>query len=355
MAQTACLLLFLLISVPGYTATIRTIAGNGTQGLSATQVDNPFGLVIGPDKALYICEVGNHVIRRLDLKKMTLSVVAGNGRKGYSGDGGPATEASLNEPYEVQFDAKGNMYFVERLNHLVRRVDRKTRIISTIAGTGTPGFSGDGGPANKAQFKEPHSLAFDRAGKLLICDIANHRIRRMDLKTGTIETYAGTGEKKSTPEGSPVKGTPLNGPRALAVDRAGNVYLALREGNAVYRIDAATERYSHVAGTGEKGNSGDGGPARDARLSGPKAVSVGADGALYVADTENHTIRRIDGKSQIITTVAGTGARGDGPDGDPLKCKLSRPHGVYVDKKGAVYIGDSESHRVRLLSDTRQR
>jgi DNA-binding beta-propeller fold protein YncE len=334
---------------------VSSIAGTGVAGFSGDggpgvegQTNNPYGLVIGPDGALYFCEVGNHRIRRLDMKTHRLSTVAGTGTKGYAGDGGPATQASLNEPYEIRFDKAGNMFFVEMQNHVVRRVDAKTKIISTVAGNGSPGFAGDGGPAAKAQFKQPHSIAFDPDGNLLVCDIGNNRIRRIDLKTGTIDTYMGTGEKKPTPDGSPLAGTPLNGPRALDLDPKGNMYLALREGNAVYRIDSKSKKIYHLAGTGEKGYTGDGGDAKLAKLSGPKGISYSSDGGVYIADTESHTIRRIDLKSGMITTVLGTGERGDGPMGDPLKCKLARPHGVFV-HKGIVYVDDSESHRVLVL------
>jgi sugar lactone lactonase YvrE len=336
--------------------TVATIAGTGAPGLSGdggpgtqARIANPYGLTTGPDGALYFCEIDNHVIRRLDLKTGILSTVAGNGKAGYSGDGGPAVEASLNQPYEVRFDKAGNMYFVEMQNHLVRRVAAKTRVISTVAGTGQPGFSGDGGPAARAQFRTPHSIAFDAAGGLLVCDIGNHRIRRVNLDTGTIETWAGTGERRPTPDGAPLAGTPLNGPRAIDVDPQGILYLALREGNAVYRIDPKAARIYHVAGTGEKGYEGDGGPAKQAKLSGPKGIAWAPDHSLYIADTESHTIRRIDLKSGRISTVLGSGERGDGPDGDPLKCKTSRPHGVFVDRKGILYVGDSESHRVRMV------
>src|SRR6185436_8991138 len=215
--------------------TTVTIAGTGTAGFSgdggpgiAAQINNPYGLAIGPDGALYFCEIGNHRVRRLDLKTGLISTAAGSGRKGYAGDGGPALAADLNEPYEVTFDTRGNMVFVEMQNHVVRRVDAKSGIISTIAGTGMPGFSGDGGAASAAQLRQPHSIVFDRQGRLLICDIGNHRIRRVDLGTGKIETWAGTGERKPTPDGAPIAGTPLNGPRAIAVAPDGNLYLALR-------------------------------------------------------------------------------------------------------------------------------
>jgi len=339
---------------------ITTIAGTGTAGFSgdggpgtAGQINNPYGLTIGPDGALYFCEVDNHRVRRLDLKTHTLSTVAGSGKQGYAGDGGPALAASLNQPYEVRFNKAGDMFFVEMQNHVLRRVDARTRIISTVAGTGQPGFSGDGGAANRAQLRQPHSFAIAPDGSLLICDIGNHRIRRVDLDRGTISTYAGTGERGTVTDGAMLAGTPFNGPRALTTDLEGNLYVALREGNAVYRIDAGTDphvqRVHHIAGTGEQGYSGDGGPARLAKLSGPKGIAYAPDGSLYIADTESHTIRRVDLKTGIIQTVAGTGQRGYGPDGDPLGCRLSRPHGLFVAADGAVYIGDSESHRIRLL------
>jgi sugar lactone lactonase YvrE len=337
------------------TATV-TIAGTGIAGFSGdggpgtqAEINNPYGLVTGPDGALYFCEVGNHRVRRLDLKTNRITTVAGCGRKGYSGDGGPALEAELNEPYEVRFDRSGNLFFAEMQNHVVRRVDAKTQIVTTVAGTGEPGFAGDGGPAAKARLRQPHSIAFDEEGRLLICDIGNQRIRRVDLRTGIIETWAGTGERKPTPDDAPINGTPLNGPRAITAGMDGNLYLVLREGNAVYRMDTRAGRIYHIAGTGEAGHSGDGGPAKEARLSGPKGVAWAPDNSLYLADTESHTIRRIDLKSGRIATVVGTGNRGDGPDGDARQCQLSRPHGVFVTKEGVVYISDSESHRIRML------
>jgi streptogramin lyase len=338
------LLLFPLLILSAQTTV--TIAGTGSAGFSgdggrgdAAQINNPYGLAIGPDGALYFCEIGNHRIRRLDLKSQRISTVAGTGQKGYSGDGGPALAAALNEPYEVAFDRGGNMYFAEMQNHVVRRVDRKTRIISTVAGTGVAGFGGDNGPAVQAQLRQPHSIVFDPQGRLLICDIGNHRIRRVDLKSGRIETWAGTGERKPTPDGAPITGTPLNGPRAIAAGPNGNLYLVLREGNAVYRLDTRAGTIHHVAGTTQQGYEGDGGPAKLARLAGPKGIAWAPDNSIYLADTESHTIRRIDLKSGVIQTVAGTGKRGE----------LARPHGIFVSKAGKVYIGDSESHRIRML------
>jgi sugar lactone lactonase YvrE len=329
-------------------ATVSTLIGTGTPGFADNQVANPYGLVIGPDGALYFCDLDNQRIRRLDLATKRTTTVAGNGEKGYRGDGGLAVNASLNMPHEIRFDAKGDLYIAERDNHVVRKVDMKTGVISTVAGTGVPGFSGDGGPGAKAQLRQPHSILFDRDGSLLICDIVNQRIRRLHLDTGIIETYAGTGEAKPSPDGAPVRGTPLNGPRTLAMAPNGDLYLALREGNAIYRIDAKTQTLHRVAGTGEQGHSGDGGPALNAKLAGPKGLSYGTGDTLYIADTESHTIRRIDLKTGIISTVLGTGVRGDGPEPDPLSCKLSRPHGVYFGN-GVLFISDSEAHRILML------
>ena len=329
-------------------AAVSTVIGTGVAGYSDREVNNPYGVIVRGG-GLYFCDLDNQRIRRLDLKTRKTTAIAGNGQRGYGGDGGAATAASLNMPHEIQFDAAGNLFIVERDNHAVRRVDARTGTISTVAGTGTPGFAGDGGPAARAELRSPHSIAFARDGRLLICDVGNHRIRQVDRRAGTIDTYAGTGARDATPDGAPVSGTPLNGPRTMAFDEHGDLYLALREGNAIYRIAARTATIHHVAGTGEAGYTGDGGPAKQARFAGPKGLAY-ARGRLYVVDTENHVIRRIDLRAGTIITVLGSGERGDGPETDPLKCRLNRPHGVFADPSGALYVGDSEAHRIRVLS-----
>jgi len=341
---------------------VSTIAGTGTLGMAAdggaadsSPINNPFGLVIGPDGALYWAEFGSHRILRLDLGSKKISVIAGNGTRGYSGDGGPADKAQLNTPHEVRFDSKGNIFVAERDNHVVRFVDMKTRIISTAAGTNVAGFSGDGGPADKAQLSQPHSIALDRSDNVFICDIVNNRIRRIDPKTGMISTYAGTGARTPAPEEGGLADTSLPGPRSIDVAPDGKMYLVLREGNKLFVIDPAAGRLKHLAGTGELGYTGDGGPALAAKfgapgnaLNGPKGIAYSPDGSLYVADTENHVVRKIDLQTGIVSTVVGTGQRGDGPDGDPLKCKLARPHGLFLAGR-TLYIGDSENHRIRVL------
>lgn len=348
--QMKMLFAFACITAVAFAASpsVTTIVGTGKAGFSDDQVNNPYGMVIGPDGGLYFCDLDNQRIRRLDLKTKKLTTIAGNGQKGYQGDGGQAKDASLNMPHELRFDSKGDIYIAERDNHVIRKVDMKTGVISTVAGTGVAGFGGDGGPGTKAQLRQPHSIFFDRDGTLLICDIGNQRIRRLHPDTGVIETYAGTGEAKETPDGAPVDGTPLKGPRTLAMARNGDLYLALREGNAIVRIDAKTQTFHRIAGTGTQGYTGDSGPALSATLGGPKGLTYDEKGILYLADTENHAIRKIDIKTGVITTVLGTGKRGDGPEATPLSCQLSRPHGVLF-AKGVLYVSDSESHRIREL------
>jgi sugar lactone lactonase YvrE len=337
---------------------IETILGTGRGESNAvtdprhTNVGFPFGVEIGPDGALYVCEVTNHRVWRLDRATQQLAIVAGNGTKGYSGDGGPATEAQLNEPYEVRFSADGTMYFVEMQNHIVRKVDPRTGRIATVAGNGRAGFHGDGGPADAARLQQPHSIALDGRGGLYIADIGNHRIRRVDLASGRIETFAGTGERRLPQAGQHVSGTPVLGPRALFVTE-GTLWIALREGHSVWRISLDHPTWEPVAGTGQQGYSGDDGPATAATFNGPKGIAVDRSGNLYVVDTENEVVRRVDAATGTITTVAGAGPqrRGYSGDGRPARsASLNRPHGICIDGEGRLVIGDTENHRVRQVS-----
>ena len=338
--------------------TIDTVAGtgrdadNGAAGNAREiNVAQPFGVELGPDRALYVTEVGNHRVRRIELATGRVTTVAGNGTKGYSGDGGAATEAQLNEPYEVRFDAAGNMFFVEMQNHLVRKVDAHTRRITTVAGTGKKGFSGDRGPAIRATFNVPHSIALDRRGGLYVADIGNHRIRRVDLRTGVIDTIAGTGERTLPRDGQTARDNPLLGPRALFIHGT-TLWIALREGHSIWRMELGRGVLRHIAGTGVKGYSGDTGPARQATFNGPKGIAVGPAGKVYVVDTENQAIRQIDVRTGRIVTVAGKGPRfrgGSGDGGPATEAELDRPHGVCVGAEGIIYIGDTVNHRVRRV------
>ena len=349
-------LLPLLAAASLSAASVSTFAGNGTKGYSgdggpatSATMNDPFGVIRGPDGAIWYCEYGGQRIRRVD-KDGKITLIAGNGKAGFTGDGGPATAATFNLPHELRFGPKrGNLFIVDMQNHAVRKIDTKTGIITTVVGTGKPGYTGDGGQADQAQLKQPHSIQFDANGDLFICDIGNNVIRKVDMKTKVITTIAGTGKPGITPDGAPIKGTPLKGPRSIDFDAAGNLWICTREGNQVFKLDLKADRITHIAGNGKKGFTGNGGPAKLATLSSPKGVAVDAAGNAWLVDTESHSIRKVDAKTGNLELVIGTGQKHDGPDGDPLKCGLARPHGIWVDPDGTVFVGDSENHRVRVL------
>lgn len=336
---------------------IETVAGTGKSELGADRgradqvnIGDPFGVEIGPDGALYITEVRNHRVWRMDRKTKQIRCIAGNGTKGYSGDGGLATAAQLNEPYEVRFDQRGDIYFVEMQNHLIRKVDLKSGRISTVAGTGQSGYGGDDGPALEAQFQRPHSIVL-RGNDLFVADIGNHRIRKVDLKQGTVTSIAGATRKALPKHGQIARGQPVLGPRALFQSDE-TLWVALREGHSVWSLSLDHGKWSHVSGNGKKGFEPGTLRAKSATYNGPKGVAVGPDGAVYVVDTENHAIRRIDLQSGKVETIAGAGpdSGGYGGDqGDALLAKMNRPHGICVAADGSVFVGDTLNHRVRRI------
>ncbi len=350
-------LLPLLAAISLSAASVSTFAGNGKKGYSGegdnepateAKLDNPFGVTRGPDGAIWFCEYTGQRIRKVT-PDGKIHLVAGTGKSGFSGDGGPAIEATFNLPHELRFGPKrGNLFIVDMMNNVIRKIDVKTGIITTVVGTGKPGYSGDGGPADRAQLRNPHSLQFDANGDLFICDIGNNVIRKVDMKSHVITTIAGTGKSGATPDGAAVKGTPLKGPRSIDFDAAGNLWVCTREGNQVLKLDLKADKISIIAGNGKAGFTGNGGPAKEATLSGPKGVAFDAAGNAWIADTESHSIRMVNMKTGNLELMIGTGKKGDGPDGDPLKCQLARPHGVFVDQDGTVFVGDSENHRLRV-------
>jgi hypothetical protein len=334
---------------------IQTIAGTGEKGYAgdgalavSALLNEPFMCAFDAQGNLYIAEALNHCVRRVDHYTGVITTVAGNGTPGYSGDGGPATQATLNQPYSLQIDGHGDIYIVDRLNAVIRKVEATTGQITTVAGTGEPGFSGDGGPGIRAQLREPNDCFLDGRGGLLIADIQDQRIRRLHLATGVITTFAGNGEKVRAGDGQRATAASIFGARAVCMDRRGNTYICEREGNGVRQVDASGIM-STIAGTGERGYSGDGGPARTATWGAPKAIRCDRHGNLFVVDTENHAIRRIDAVTAIVTTIAGGHRGGDGDGGPATAAGLDRPHGCDVDTQGHIYIADSNNHRVRVV------
>jgi len=354
------LLLVLLAVSPVFSAaaeewSIGNVAGLGLPGFSGdyalavgAHLDNPSGMVRGPDGAMWVCEYGGQRIRRIRADGVIFTV-GGDGKKRFAGDGGRVSEASFSMPEDVRFDGKGDLFIADMGNSVVRKVNMQSGIIRTIAGTGLRGYEGDGGPATLAYLRQPHCVRFGPDGDLYIADTGNHAIRRLEMKTGILRAVAGTGRPGVTPDGAPLEGTPLHGPRGMDFDRAGNLWVVTQEGNQVFKIDLQAGRIFLMAGTGARGFSGNGGAARDATFKGPKGIALDAEGNAWIADTENNAVRRLDAKTGKVELMAGTGERGDGPEGDPLLCRLSRVQCVFVDSDGSVYMGDSEAHRVRVL------
>jgi sugar lactone lactonase YvrE len=371
MLRTTLALAALLTTFAGLHAdVIATLAGDGKPGYTgdggpvlAARFNQPFHVAyVGQpgrepgSPRLFIVEQLNHCVRRLNLRTGVITTVAGTGRPGYSGDGGPATRAMLNDPHTVEVDADENLYISDRLNFAIRRVDGKTGIITTIAGTGKKGKSPDGGRATEASLVEPDDAVLDGKGGLgglLIADVGDWKIRRVDLKTGIISTFAGVGRPSGRPDrsrngdGGPASEATIIGARAVCVDPEGNTYICEREGNSIRKVDAKGI-ITTLAGTGVKGYTGDGGEARQATFNGPKAIRWSPRG-LYICDTENHAVRRIDLRTNVITTVAG-GHKGAGGDGaEAIKAGLDRPHGCLLDPAGNLYIADSGNHRIRVV------
>ena len=333
---------------------IQTIAGTGEAGYSgdggpatAAVLREPFMCAFDPAGNLVFSESRNYCVRRIDAQTGVITTLVGDGQAGYSGDGGPAAQARLYEPYSLTVDNNGDIYIVDRLNAAVRKVDGATGIISTVAGTGEPGYGGDGGPGTLAQLREPNDCYLDGRGGLLIADIQDQRIRRLDLDTGIITTFAGNGEKVRAGDGLPATQASILGARAVCMDGIGNTYIAEREGNGVRKVDTSGIM-STLAGTGERGYTGDGGPAIAATWGAPKAIRCDAAGDVIVVDTENHAIRRINAEG-IVTTIAGGHLGGNGDGGPATAAGLERPHGCGIGPDGTLYIADSNNHRVRAV------
>jgi DNA-binding beta-propeller fold protein YncE len=340
--------------------TISTVAGTGVQGYSGdggpalqALLNNPFDLAFDPSGSLCFSDTFNHCIRRIDAKSGIITTLAGTGKRGFSGDGGAATAAELNEPYGLVIDRAGTIYFDDRLNRRVRRVDGATGVITTLAGDGSGKFGGDGGPSHQAGLAEPNGLALDRDHRrLFIADVADHRVRVVDLVSGDITTFAGTGEGRHTGDGGPAASADIFGARAVAMAPDGALYILERQGSSLRCVRNGI--IQTVAGTGARGYAGDDHDAGVAVFNAPKELAIDSHGNIFIVDTENHAIRLIDSQGWIVTTIAGTGEAGSGGDGDPaIKAGLARPHGAVVGPDGAVYIGDSENHRIRKLTSQR--
>ena len=334
---------------------IETLAGTGEAGDSgdggdcaAARLNGPSSCALDGAGSLFVADTQNNCVRVVDLVDWTIERFAGTGEAGYEGDGGPATEATFAGPTGLAAGRDGDVFICDTGNHVVRRVSGSDGAVTTVAGTGEAGYGGDGGPATEARLDGPSGVALDGRGGLVICEITGHRVRRVDLESGEISTVAGTGEAASAEDGSKADGAPLNAPSAVAVDGEGNVCVAEAGGNRIVRI-GVDGVLRVVSGTGQAGASGDGGPAMAATYRGPMGLSFDGQGDLYVADTGNHAVRVIVEADGAVFRVAG-GRRGfSGDGGDSVAASLSRPQGCAADEGGTVYITDTENHRLRAV------
>ncbi len=310
----------------------------------------PSAIVFDAAGNLYIAEADNHDIRKVDTVGQ-ISTIAGNGTQGFSGDTGLAISAAFDSPQGLALDAAGNLYVADTHNHRVRKLNLATGIITTVAGTGISGFSGDNTLATSAHLNLPTALAIDTVGNLYLADTGNHRIRRIDTATGIITTIAGIGTQGFSGDQGPAISAAIDSPTGLALDAANNLYLADTHNHRIRRIDAATGIITTIAGTGTPGFSGDAAAALTAALALPHGITLDTNGNLYIADTENHRIRRIDATTSIITTAAGDGAQGFSGDTDrAITAALDSPRNATVSPSSLLTLADTGNQRIRQLT-----
>jgi sugar lactone lactonase YvrE len=348
----------IVVLLTGAPPEIMTAAGTGAAGYTgdsgpaaAARLNMPFDLAFDARGNLFFSDTFNHRVRRIDRATGQISTVAGSGKAGFAGDLGMAVGAELNEPYGVVVNRRGDLFVADRLNRRVRRIDGLTKVITTLAGNGTKVYSGDGGPASAAGLVEPNGVALDPLERTLyIADVAGNRIRAVNLEDGTIATFAGTGRGRHDGDGGPASQASIWGARAVDCGRDGSVYILEREGNSLREVEPISGKITTIAGAGRKGYSGDNGPAATATFNGPKELAVDGPGNIWIVDTENHAIRKIDAASKRIATIAGTGAKGGDGDGGPAaKARLDRPHGVAIGPDGSCWIADTNNHRLRVV------
>jgi sugar lactone lactonase YvrE len=340
----------LLFSIhPACADKLVRIAGGGAESnnVPATQAKliQPFGIDFDKAGNYYIAELLGDRILKVD-PKGNFTILAGTGKKGNTGDGGPALQATFNGMHSLAVTPDGTVYAADTWNNRVRKIDPAGKI-AAFAGTGKKASKGDGGPALDADLGGIYCAAFNAEfSKLYLTDLDNRKIHVVDVKSGVIHLVAGNGKKGVPENGADARTQPLVDPRAACVDRKGNVYILERSGHALRVVDSAG-KIRTLAGTGKAGNTGDGGDAIKATLNGPKHLCVDLDDNVIIADTANHVIRKYTPKDGKIVRLAGTGKKGDSKDGgEPLSVSFNEPHGVYVHASGTLYIVDSMNHRV---------
>jgi sugar lactone lactonase YvrE len=330
--------------------TLHALQGHG-QVVSAITVPLllPSAIVFDPAGNLYIAETANHVIRKVDING-NITTIAGTGTQGFSTIAGPANAAQLDSPQGLALDTANNLYIADTHNHVICKLNLTSGILTTIAGTGAPGFSGDNGPATSAQLDLPTALALDPQNNLYLADTRNHRIRRIDAVTGFITTIAGNGTQGFSGDNAPAIAAAIDSPTGLALDASSNLYLADTHNHRIRRVDANTGLITTIAGTGSLGYSGDSAQATAATLALPHGLTLDAAGNLYFADTSNHRIRRIDAITGLITTIAGNGTQGfSGDNGPATAAALDTPRDTTFSPTALLTLADTGNQRIRQI------
>ena len=337
---------------------IRTIAGTGIKGFSGdgsnatkAQLSSPVDVAVDRAGNVYIADATNHRIRKLTLSTGIITTVAGTGGTVYNGDNIDATAAAINNPEGVSVDGAGNIYIADTENNRIRKVTVSTGKISTVAGTGLQGFVVDGIDAREANLQRPSSVAVDAEGNIYIADTRNHRIRKVSSSSGMISTVAGTGTAGFTGDGVLATTATLFNPLALATDIDGNFYIADTLNHCIRKVTVSTGIITTITGTGVRGFTGENADAKTARLRDPKGVSVDRAGNIFIADSNNYRVRKVIISTGKIVTVAGTGVKGFLGDGvNATSAELNYVAGIVVDAANNLYIADTDNHRVRSLT-----
>ncbi len=335
-----------------FAQSIRTVAGGGTDdGRPATAVglNQPTGVALDASGNLYIADAKHYRIRKVFASSGIITTVAGNGTTGFRGDGGPSTSAAFALPLSSALDGQGNLYIADRDNHRIRKVAAGSGIITTVAGIGSTfsGFGGDGGPATAAALFFPSGIAFDSSGNLYIADTTNNRIRKVAAASGIITTVAGIGTKGFSGDGGPATAAALFNPVSVSLDPQGNLYFSDSSNYRIRKVEAVSGIITTFAGNGKSGFSGDGGPATTAGFTSPAGIARDDAGNLYVAD--EFRIRRISVATGIITTVVGNGTASGGDGGAATAAGLYA-FGVALDSAGNIYATDVYNHRIRKVA-----
>jgi len=341
--------------IPGTASTVAGGASAGSSGDSGAAagalLNTPQGSAVDSAGNIFIADTANNKVRKIAAATGKITTIAGTGTAGSAGNGAAATASQLSAPHGVAVDATGNIYIVDTANQRIQMVSAQTGFISTVAGTGLPGYAGDGGAAAVAQLVSPSGIAVDAAANLYIADTGNHRIRKVNAQSGVITTFAGNGIAAFAGDGAAATAASLNAPAGVWADSSGTIYIADTLNHAIRAVNPATGFISTVAGTGGLGYTGDGAAATSAKLDAPAGVTTDATGDIYIADTGNNAIRLVAGGT--ITTIAGTGSAGFGGDGGASTlATLQLPAGIALDGLGRVYIADAGNHRLRLVDAT---